>query len=54
MSKKNQAEENPKAYPFCAHPELRPSPTGKHLMCPKCGRIILLRRPLNRWQRGEA
>jgi Fe2+ or Zn2+ uptake regulation protein len=45
MGKKNQAEREPTSCPFCGHTDLAPSPSHKHLVCRKCGRIIVLRGP---------
>ena len=42
MSKKNEAAEKPQACPFCGHTDLAPSPSGKHLVCLKCGRVVVL------------
>jgi transposase-like protein len=42
MTKKNQPVEKPEACPFCGHTDLAPSPSGKHYLCRKCGRIVLL------------
>jgi transcription elongation factor Elf1 len=45
MSNKNQAAEKPEACPFCGHEDLAPSPSGKHLVCGKCGRIVMVPKP---------
>lgn len=42
MSKKNRPKEKPDTCPFCGHTDLAPSPSGRHLVCRKCGRIVLL------------
>jgi excisionase family DNA binding protein len=39
------AEEKPSTCPFCGHTDLAPSPSGKHLVCLKCGRIVLQPKP---------
>jgi len=45
MSKKNEAAEKPEACPFCGKRELGTSPSGKHLVCRKCGRVVLQPKP---------
>jgi len=45
VSNRNQAAEKPQACPFCGHTDLAPSPSGKHLVCRKCNRIVLTPRP---------
>ncbi len=31
--------------PYCNESTLGVSPSGKHLMCPKCGRMVILAGP---------
>lgn len=42
MRKKNHPEEKPNPCPFCGHADLAPSPGGKHLVCRKCSRIVVV------------
>jgi ribosomal protein S27E len=52
MSKKNQPEEKPSTCPFCGHEDLAPSPSGKHLVCRKCNRIVLTPKPTPAGRKG--
>jgi len=35
----------PRACPFCGHTDWALSPSGKHLVCRKCGRIVITLKP---------